>query len=182
MWVTHNVLQLWLRHGSLASSFRIYFWGIPVITVAPMLGATLVQRLSGCINSRPSDIWQVRCRKWRSQRLSMMSLKQIIVKSTTSSTLLHCDVIGNIQHYQSEDGIVSSSKCSMYFPWYLRFLPEILHRWSPCCHQWNIQREKSSKVTSFSKISVFATVSLIILFKFLFDVFSPWLDPCNGPP
>ena len=37
-------------------------------------------------------------------------------------------------------------------------------------------------MTTFSKISVFVTVSLIILFEFVFAVFPPWLEVWNGPP
>ena len=43
------------------------------------------------------------------------------------------------------------------------------------------EEKYSSTVTTFSKISVFVTVSFIILHKFLFDVFSPWLEVWNGP-
>ena len=37
------------------------------------------------------------------------------------------------------------------------------------------EKKYSSMVTTFSKISVFVMLSLIILYKFLFDVFSPGL-------
>ena len=66
--------------------------------VALVLRATLDQRFPGGINQRPNGIWQERRRNKRGQRLSVISEKRIIVKSTTPPILLHCDVIGNIQH------------------------------------------------------------------------------------
>ena len=49
-----------------------------MVEVDPVLGATLAQRLSGGINTRPSGIRRETRRNGRSQMLSMISVKQII--------------------------------------------------------------------------------------------------------
>ena len=43
-----------------------------------------------------------------------------------------------------------------------------------------IYDKKTSKLTTFSKLSVFVTTNLIILFKFMLYIF-PWLEVWNGP-
>ena len=60
-----------------------------------------------------------------------------------------------------------------YFPRYLIFLPESLHGWSSWSHHGNTWRGKNIHLSwlFFSKISVFVTASIIILFKFLFCAF-----------
>ena len=42
--------------------------------------------------------------------------------------------------------------------------------------------KKHSSTVTFSKILVFATVSLIMIFKFLSDIFPPWFEVWNGLP
>ena len=113
MCVKHNVLKLWLRPKFfLDSLFRIYFGWFPVVKVTPVLGATLAKRLSGGINPRSNDLWQERRCNGRGQRLPIISVKHLMVKSTTPSILLHCDVIGSIQHLSIRiPDHQSSSKC-----------------------------------------------------------------------
>ena len=69
-----------------------------MVKVAQVLWATLDLSLSGGINPRPNGISQERRRNGRFHRLSTISVKQIMVKSTTPPISLHRDVIGNIQH------------------------------------------------------------------------------------
>ena len=112
----------------LSSLFRIYFANFPVVKVAPVLGATLhlVQALlippSGGINPRPE-----RRRNGKGWRASMISVKQIIVESTTPPILLHCDIIGNIQPTPIRNPNRQSHllACRQYLPsaWILRETP-----------------------------------------------------------
>ena len=49
----HNVLRYDQGEAFLTSLFRIYFGGFSALKIAPVLGTTLAQRLSGGINPRP---------------------------------------------------------------------------------------------------------------------------------
>ena len=93
-------MKLWLRRGIFSYFISYILRNFPVAKGAPVFGTPLVQRLSGGIDPRLNGIWQEKRRKERCQRLSvsMLSVKQIIVKSATQSIPLHCDAIRNIQH------------------------------------------------------------------------------------
>ena len=157
----------------------MYLGEFPVVKVVPVLGATLDQRLSGGINPHPNGIWQERRRNGGGQRLSMIkSMKQIIVKSTSLPILLHCDVIGKIQHLPIRGANRQSHLQSVILPTIFKifawnFVMVILMISSM---KYTYNEKISSTLTTFSKISVLVTVSLIIRLKCLLDVF------LDGPP
>ena len=123
-------------------------------------------------------------RKIRNGRYLRLSIyvNLIIVKSTTPSMLLHCDVINNIHHLQikMESSIIFKV---LYFPrclgFCLKFCMGDLH---DLINEIYNEKKYSSTIATFSRHSVFVTVSFIILFEFLFDVLYPWLEVWNGPP
>ena len=129
----------------------------------------------GGINPRPNGMWQERRHNGRGQRLSMIFVKQLIVKSTTSPILLHCDVIVNIQHLSiTRSNHQSSLKFLLHtifniFAW--NFARLILIIFSMKC----VTRKILIYSDTFSKISVFVTVSLIIQLKKYLMYF--WMDP-----
>ena len=84
-------------------------------------------------------LWQERCCNGNDHRLSMISVKQMIVQSTAPPILLHCDVIGNIQHTPIR---ISHCQCRLQSA----LLPTIFfsnnvllgHYWWLRCNIWSV--------------------------------------------
>ena len=88
--------------------------------------------------------------------------------------LLLCDVIGNIQHLPTGRSNRQSHLQSALLPtiiqiFCMKFCMDDPH--DLINHTHDEKKCLATVTTFFSKLSVFVTVSLIILFKFLFDVF-----------
>ena len=111
----------------------------------------------------------------------MISVKQIIVKSTTPSILSRCDVIGNIQHLPIRiSDHQSSSKCSTSHDMQDFCLKFCMVDPNDIMNEVYNEKKYSSTVIMLSKILVFVTVHPIVLFKFLFAVFLPCFEVSNG--
>ena len=121
----------------------------------------------------------------------MISMKQMMVKSTAPLILLHCDVIGNIQHLRIRTwNRESSSKCSTSHGIYycLKFGMSDPHDLIIEIYD---EKKYSSKFTTFLKIPVFVmpkpyyiiqiSACVFVLVKRKLTFFSPFFQCINVP-